>query len=80
MSTTTKHRGGRPPKAIPHSPQIAARLRKTSRGVSRAETKLAEEVRERDAAVREAVAAGWSHSAVADEIGKSKGLIGQILR
>lgn len=79
MSAPTKNPGGRPPKPVPDAPEITAALRKSRRSIARAESKLADEVTERDAAVRQAVAAGWSHAAVADEVGVSKGRIGQIL-
>jgi DNA-binding NarL/FixJ family response regulator len=74
----TPRKRGRPTRAV--APAPAAGLRAARRRVDRAAARLATAQAERDAAVRTALAAGWTHAAIAAELGVSRGRINQIAR
>jgi hypothetical protein len=56
----------------------AAELRKVERAYQRAAARAEQLRQERNAAVRQALDAGWTHQAIRDATGLSRGRVGQI--
>lgn len=63
---------------IPHMPDLEQRLRDAERRYQRSADRTEELRRERNALVREALAAGWTHARIAELTGLSRGRVNQL--